>query len=981
MATLLQALAPAPPPAAALLAHPLLSGAPSSAELHAAIVELEQATLPANRAALDAARRALLAELAAQQEQSRAHSAALAELPAQLEAAEDALLELCTELGLDDAPAGDADAEAGLSRSTPAPDAPLQQLLRQRDDVAEASAARLYLTLLARADELRDAVLVPGKSTKARLEALRTLCALLADARAACAADEEELETIAPAAAQYLVDQRDAAFSGLRTELEDGLKTALDQAGWPPAPAEVAEARGEVTRTGAEVLAAPPVREAWLRLCRLQRVAVRARLVPPPSYEASSEEPAGAVSYAPLFATQVLCAPLLARFAYHFDGNKSTNRLDKPQWALAHMSSLLRLHSALFTPRGAVFELFSAGGYAGVGPRELVNALLVPLRVKTQAARQVLQASPAILAHTVGALLAFDDELRGLVPSLGPAERLADTLLNDAPTFDAWLEGERSEATEQLEEILSSPDAWAIGPADTDGDDEPQTWEAAALQARTAGVQTTHSARGICTLQAALAERAAPLRSLPQRIGFLAIQDELLRTYAGRLSRSLDAFESLSSAFARALPGGMGSDTGEADMVRGLRGSSRLLKALLSASFIEAHLERAGTEGSAVQLGADLSLQTPEAQRARETRNAWRSEREDREVDGASLGELVRRGMRTGVSLRPLGGGHATAAPAAKTAASEEDADVWREAKVRFGELAARASRGLERLVISETTEAMRDYSMRCVRRSSTLTLTDTLCRHWDASAPSRQVSVEPDATEDSSGADGSPDEDDPSDVPTPSLIPSLSLLSSHLLHLVPVLQPVQCLPIYRAIATAIAGAVVERVVMSGASPGPVARWSSAHTPLPGGAHRFDAQGARRFEQDYTSGWLAVVREVSASATQAASATGSRLPGVGRRPEAPWQRLRDAVVLLSLPTSTAGATASHAAAAAATAERLGLSEAARGVTLSQATRALFDEPDDDARGWPALRATLDVSEALELRVARELVRRRVECFR
>lgn len=147
---------------------------------------------------------------------------------------------------------------------------------------------------------------------------------------------------------------------------------------------------------------------------------------------------------------------------------------------------------------------------------------------------------------------------------------------------------------------------------------------------------------------------------------------------------------------------------------------------------------------------------------------------------------------------------------------------------------------------------------------------------------------------------------------------------------------------------------------------------------ISGGAHRFNSQGAQRFERDFTDGWLSVIREVGASAELAVGR--GRLSGLGRRPEAPWRALRDAAALLTLPASTS--TAGVNTAKYTSAQQLGLPESAAAWTLSKATRAVFDEdPDDDKDGWAALRRDLALDETLELRLAREIVRRRVECWK
>ena len=88
-------------------------------------------------------------------------------------------------------------------------------------------------------------------------------------------------------------------------------------------------------------------------------------------------------------------------------------------------------------------------------------------------------------------------------------------------------------------------------------------------------------------------DRYLPLPSLEYRLPFLTtIQLPILTTYHSRISGSLDAFETLSSAFVRAVPGALSGNTRSgahiepARLTAGTTGLDRLLKAYLSASWM-----------------------------------------------------------------------------------------------------------------------------------------------------------------------------------------------------------------------------------------------------------------------------------------------------------------------------------------------------------------------------------------------------------
>jgi hypothetical protein len=98
-----------------------------------------------------------------------------------------------------------------------------------------------------------------------------------------------------------------------------------------------------------------------------------------------------------------------------------------------------------------------------------------------------------------------------------------------------------------------------------------------------------------------LVDRFSPLPHVLQRTYFLtSIQLPLLEAYRLRISSSLEAFETLSSAFVRAVPGALavsltrkeGAMHDESQgLASGVEGVQRLCKALLSAAYIEASLQ------------------------------------------------------------------------------------------------------------------------------------------------------------------------------------------------------------------------------------------------------------------------------------------------------------------------------------------------------------------------------------------------------
>ena len=183
--------------------------------------------------------------------------------------------------------------------------------------------------------------------------------------------------------------------------------------------------------------------------------------------------------------------------------------------------------------------------------------------------------------------MVFDESIRrNGVESDG----LAGVLLTQEGWFDKWLAGEKiceqmfkllltPVAEEQFHEIISSPDAWII-------DQVPES-----------NTQPSVSARQVKALLEQITDRYSPLPSIAHRLAFLTtIQLPLLSSYVSRISASLDAFETLSSAFVRAVPGALAGNTksgvhiDQTKLTSGQAGLERLTKAWISASWILAAL-------------------------------------------------------------------------------------------------------------------------------------------------------------------------------------------------------------------------------------------------------------------------------------------------------------------------------------------------------------------------------------------------------
>lgn len=928
-----------------VLGHPLLAaGLPTSTEL-AAQISVLQAQYERDQQRAESAKEEVDRQINDARYKVSQYQLSLDALPAQLEALEDDMDALVTSLGSDD------------------PDSLPTCLKRDQDTLQAFKKAEAYFAILAKARSLWEATSASEAQSPGAAQTLDSLADLAnLSNHAQMLAAEGSDSSISLEIITFLHNKVRETYHGIARSRTVALREALSDAGWPPLAPEQAEAQGKEVTHPASVLGAKPVKNAWSALTSLQIVAWLLKLAPKPSTIREGEHESipspGSEPYVPLLATAVLVEPYLLRFKYHFDSERSTNRLDKPEWYLNHMSGLVKSLQPLFVSgisEGLVpslskpsFRRYGKLAYS-CGETDLLHVLLQPLqaKLKTSVPLLISNSDSALLSHTVSSLIEFDDELVHSIPHHCPYVplKLSDDVLNSQDWFTAWVRGERTASLDNLESILEDGNAWTIGTEDSDGVDdddgeaegEPRagTWAAASLSS--SGRKTTRSSRALVRLLEGLTRAYTPLPELSQRLQFLSeIQLPLLRTYSQRLTRSLDAFESLSSAFARAIPGGMtdtstGLPLGDQAMVRGLRGLSRLLKAYVSASHMAATLAQWQESGFFVEMSHDLLA----SENGRALLKQQRDEAEDRELDAESLGSLIRRGLR--------GSRQDQQQATSKAFGSVDFEGIWDEPLQRFTALASRAREGLKKLVVSEVNEGLRDYSLQSWTDSQSL-LSDV-------------------ASGDPSDAAGLAEVESP----TPSLLPALTAFHMHLSHLLPVVEAPEATTIYRAICREISAIVVQRVVIAG------------------GSKRFTQSGGERFGLDWERGWRGVLislqKQEQASQGASSSSLGSSISKMGLNPDHPWRYLRDVATLLALPgQSTHGNNASS--------KTPGESH---GWTLARATLLLWStETGDEMQltDWQRMRRELGLTSS-ELREggesarqrAKEVLRRRVDCFR
>ena len=263
-----------------------------------------------------------------------------------------------------------------------------------------------YLTLLADVDALHARALrilddasvsasAENDAAAAALEPYRQLRALHAHLTT--------LDSSAEGAAPQLLHHIDSLCRALHARIRAALAAPLDallkQLHWPSPKAALPAHLHPAWDT------------AVLRLLDLQTPDLQAS-----TYATITSTPALPPVLLPL---DVLVQPLAMRFRYHFDGDKPTNRIDRPEYFLAHVSSLLDDYAPFVADyiQPVLLKHFRGTDLA-LNPvyidatSAFITALLPILRSKIASLLPLVAPDPQLLSHLMHELLKFDSTLR-----------------------------------------------------------------------------------------------------------------------------------------------------------------------------------------------------------------------------------------------------------------------------------------------------------------------------------------------------------------------------------------------------------------------------------------------------------------------------------------------------------------------------------------------------------------------------------------
>jgi hypothetical protein len=212
------------------------------------------------------------------------------------------------------------------------------------------------------------------------------------------------LQDDAEGAAPQLLHHVDKITQALRAKIHDAFSSDLDrvlkQIHWPTPKANIPAELREEWET------------AVVKLLDLQM----------PELEGMSyaSGPGDKIKLPPvLFPLEVLVQPMEMRFRYHFEGDKPTNRIDRPEYFLSHITTLLNDYSAFVSDHvQPVLLKHFRGTDLALNPvyidamSAFITALLPMLRTKIRSLLPKVAGQPQLLSHLVHEVMSFDSTIR-----------------------------------------------------------------------------------------------------------------------------------------------------------------------------------------------------------------------------------------------------------------------------------------------------------------------------------------------------------------------------------------------------------------------------------------------------------------------------------------------------------------------------------------------------------------------------------------
>ncbi|KAL9103945.1 MAG: hypothetical protein Q9163_001051 [Psora crenata] len=374
----------------------------------------------------------------------------------------------------------------------------------------------------------------------------------------------EEAQPAAEDAAPHLIDHVDHTCQILWRQMKDAFATDFE------------ETLKKIKWPGKDVTLGDLLEQEWAdgvrKLLELQEPELEAR---DKAETSSRDEPLV------LLPLEAMVKPLELRFKYHFEGDRPTNKLEKPEYFLSHVVGLLYKYDGFFATylQPILSDHFRKSNLALTSiyidsTSALITALLPMLRRKIFAILPQVSSQPQLLSHLIHELMSFDTSLREEWSydggkSIEGWKGLTWEVLVKKSWFARWLEVEKNFALSRYRNIIEAPESFEI---DYDSVDANAT-------------KPTYAAIRVNDLLETITDLYRPLTSFQQKVQFLIdIQIAIFDLFHTRLRDSLSAYQSLTSSIGRNLQGVSRETQAE---LQGIGGLERLCRIYGSAEYLE----------------------------------------------------------------------------------------------------------------------------------------------------------------------------------------------------------------------------------------------------------------------------------------------------------------------------------------------------------------------------------------------------------
>jgi RAD50-interacting protein 1 len=366
------------------------------------------------------------------------------------------------------------------------------------------------------------------------------------------------LQDTADGAAPHLIDHVRSTAERLRSSIQQSLTHELEKTlremKWPKSESIPAASQQDLTKTASQLLS--------LQLPDLEE------------QEKATQNPTALV----LLPLAVLVKPLELGFRYHFEGDRPTNRLERPEFFLNHVLDRILSKYAPFVAEISQPVLTKAFRNTPIAynysyldaTSAFITALLPMVRTKLDSILPTTAKNAALLSHLVHELIQFDSTLRDEWDYDGGYTTdvwigLAGEVLNSDDMFSTWLKAERDFALARYHEIVDAPDSFNL---DFDSLGHGKT-------------KPTLAAIRVNDLLEAVTDNYRDLAAFSHKFRFLLnIQISLFDLFHARLAEALSAYLSRTSTIGR-------TSREEQGKLQGLAGLESLCRVYGSADYLE----------------------------------------------------------------------------------------------------------------------------------------------------------------------------------------------------------------------------------------------------------------------------------------------------------------------------------------------------------------------------------------------------------